>query len=130
VTDAAPQVDKRKPRLYEVARVVSVHDADTLKVDVDCGFSLHAYVWIRLKGVRAQELAKPGGPEARQVTLNWLAEHAPDSFVSVTTFWTPGELKQIRELLSFIRFIGIIRAPNGAELNQYLIDAGYINQGD
>jgi hypothetical protein len=124
-------VDKRKPRTYEVARVIDVHDADTIRVLVDLGFEIPmARPWIRLKGVRAQELAKPGGPEARQVTLAWLSEHAPDSFVQVTTFWSPGELRQIREKMSFIRFIGIITAPNGAELNRYLIDAGYINQGD
>jgi endonuclease YncB( thermonuclease family) len=131
VTAVAARVDKRKPRVYEVARIIDVHDADTIRVLVDVGFEIPmARPWIRLKGVRAQELAKPGGPEARQVTLTWIAEHAPDSFVQVTTFWTPGELKQIREKMSFIRFVGVVTARNGAELNQYLIDAGYINQGD
>lgn len=123
--------DKRAPRHYEFARVIDVHDADTIRLLVDVGFQIPmARPWIRLKGVRAEELHKPGGPEARQVTLNWLAEHAPDSQVSVTTFWTPGHLKEIREEMSFIRFIGVITAPNGAELNRYLIDAGYISSGN
>ena len=123
--------DTRKPRTYEFARVIDVHDADTIRLLVDVGFQIPmARVWIRLKGVRAEELAKPGGPEARQVTMNWLADHAPDSNVSVTTFWTGGQLHEIREEMTFIRFVGVVTAPNGAELNQYLIDAGYINQGD
>lgn len=47
------------------ATVVSVHDGDTLTLDVDLGFFVHVVVPFRLAGINARELAQPGGPEAR-----------------------------------------------------------------
>jgi hypothetical protein len=53
--------------LYEYNAVIrSVHDGDSLRVDTDLGFG----VWIsdmalRLNGIDAPELGKPGGTEAR-----------------------------------------------------------------
>jgi hypothetical protein len=116
-------------RHYPVARVVQVHDGDTLKLDVDLGFSTHAYIWVRLKDVRAPELSEPDGPAAHIDVRLWLAEHAPDSFVTLTTFQTGGSFKEIREQRTFIRYVGIIVADNGAELNQYLRDKGFIDRG-
>lgn len=116
-------------RHYPVARVVTAHDGDTLKLDVDCGFSVHAYVWIRLKGVRAPELAEPTGPQARQDLEAWLATDAPDGLVMVSTFQTAGSVKEINEQRTFIRYLGVVSAPNGNELNGWLIARGYVDQG-
>jgi endonuclease YncB( thermonuclease family) len=118
-------------RRYPVARVVEVHDADTIKLDVDCGFSVHAYVWVRLRGVRAPELREPDGGAARNDTVLWLAEHAPTSLVALETFQTTGSgvLTEIHERRTFIRYVGVVTATNGAELNKYLVDKGFVDRG-
>jgi hypothetical protein len=116
-------------RTYPLARVIEVHDGDTLKLDVDLGFSCHMWVWVRLKSVRAPELSEPDGPAARNDVRLWLAEHAPDSFITLTTFQTAGAFKEIREQRTFIRYVGIVVADNGAELNSYLLAKGYVDRG-
>ena len=117
-------------RHYPVARVVDVHDGDTVKLDVDCGFSVHAYVWIRLKDVRAPELSEPTGPQAKQELEAWLQTDAPDGLVMVDTFQVAGATKEIREQRTFIRYVGIITAPGGQELNAWMIARGYVDQGE
>ena len=118
------------PRHYPVARVVETHDGDTLKLDVDLGFSVHGYVWIRLKNVRAPELTEPTGPQAKLDLEAWLATDAPDGMVSVTTFQTAGSTKEIREQMTFIRYVGVVSSPaTGQELNGWLRSRGYTNQG-
>lgn len=119
------------PRTYPVARVIEVHDADTLKLNVDLGFSTHAYAWIRLKGVRAPELGTDAGKVARDDTMGWLKDYAPDGYVQVTTFQTSGAFEEIREQRTFIRYVGVIAVgPGGPTLNSYLIDErGYTDQG-
>ena len=47
------------------ATVRSVYDGDTIKVDVDLGFSVHLHTSARLLGCNAIELSQPGGVEAR-----------------------------------------------------------------
>jgi endonuclease YncB( thermonuclease family) len=120
----------RVSRHYPLARVVEIHDGDTLKLDVDLGFSCHAWAWVRLKSVRAPELSEPDGSAARADVLDWLAEHAPDSWVTLTTFQTAGGFKEIREQRTFIRYVGIVVADNGAELNSYLLAKGWIDRGE
>lgn len=118
-------------RHYPVARVVDVHDGDTLKLDVDLGFSTHYYPWIRLRGVRAPELHEPAGPQARQELEAWLATDAPDGLVEVATFRVAGAMKEIREQQTFIRYVGIVTSPTtGQELNAWLVARGYIDQGE
>lgn len=120
---------KREPRHYPVARVLEVHDGDTVKLDVDLGFSVHTHAWVRLKGVRAPELSEAGGPEARSVVWLWLDGHAPDGYVAVNTFWMPAQATEINEERSFIRYLGVIISPDGTDLNGYLQAKGYTDQG-
>lgn len=120
-------------RLYPVARVAVVHDGDTLKLEVDLGFSTLARVWIRLKGVRAPELKEAAGPQAKQDLEAWLATDAPDGYVVVETFQTAGSgtLKEINERRTFIRYVGVISSPaTGGELNAWMRANGYIDQGE
>jgi endonuclease YncB( thermonuclease family) len=114
--------------IWPVARVVEVHDGDTLKLAVSLGFDVWAHPWVRLANVRAPELTEPDGPAARNDVLDWLREHAPDSQVAVTTQKVDRPL-EIRFRQSFTRYLGTVTAPNGAELNRYLIDKGYIDRG-
>lgn len=110
------------------ARVVEVHDADTIKLDVDVGWDMHAYKWIRLLDVHAPELREPTGLKARQDTYDWLAAHAPGALVEVTTYRVTTPL-EIRFKTSFTRYIGQITAKDGNNLNQHLIGLGYTDQG-
>lgn len=47
------------------ATVLSVHDGDTLTVDLDLGMFVHRITTVRLRGCNARELSQPGGVEAR-----------------------------------------------------------------
>lgn len=116
-------------RTYLLARVVDVHDGDTIRLDVDLGFSTHAYVWIRLQEVHAPELGESGGHEAKRVVEEWLAIHAPGGYVTLQTQQTSGTLKEIKERMTFIRYVGLITAVDGGILNQWLRDRGYVDQG-
>jgi endonuclease YncB( thermonuclease family) len=123
-------VNKRIPRTYPVAEVLEVHDGDTLRLRIDQGFGGSQKEWIRLKGVGAPELREPDGPTAREDVVLWLAEHATEGFVAVTTFWSVGSAKEIREERTFVRYVGIVVADNGAELNSYLLAKGYVDRGE
>lgn len=51
--------------MYPGSTVVEVIDGDTVRVDLDLGFSLTWRTSIRLHGIAAREKDAPGGPEAR-----------------------------------------------------------------
>jgi micrococcal nuclease len=54
-----------EPYVYR-ATVVSVHDGDTIKVDLDQGLDeWHRNLNVRLNGCNAIELSQPGGHQAR-----------------------------------------------------------------
>lgn len=60
--------------MYEYrAKVASVHDGDTLRLDIDCGFNVWLHrVPCRLLGVDAPELGTPEGRAARDWLRAWL----------------------------------------------------------
>lgn len=60
------------PYVY-LARVVSVHDADTLLADVDLGFGVSIRMPLRLNGLNAPELSTPAG----KVAAIWLQARLP-----------------------------------------------------
>lgn len=53
------------PAYVYAATVESVHDGDTITLDVDLGFRVHIHVSVRLLGCNARELSQDGGKEAR-----------------------------------------------------------------
>lgn len=53
------------PSYVYAATVLSVHDGDTITLDVDLGFSVHVRTSVRLLGCNARELSDVGGKEAR-----------------------------------------------------------------
>jgi endonuclease YncB( thermonuclease family) len=120
--------NRRVPRVYPVCQVLDIYDGDTIRVDTDRGGHVHTHDWLRLKGVRAPELREPDGPAARGDVIAWMNEHAPDGFVEVTTFWTQGDLKEINEEMTFVRYVAEVRA-GGVELNQWLAAKGWIDRG-
>lgn len=109
---------------WPVAQLIETHDGDTVRLRISCGFDVWAQQWIRLKDVWAPELDEPGGPEATTICQEWFADHAPDGLVKVTTFRTSAPL-EVRFRMSFTRYIGIVSALDGTELNRYLIEQGY-----
>lgn len=114
---------------WPIAKLEEIHDGDTVKLRISCGFDIWAVHWIRLKDVWAPEVNDPGGPEATADCTGWFREQAPDGYVQVTTFRTSAPL-EIRFRQSFTRYIGIVTAFNGSELNSYLIDKGYVTRGE
>ena len=128
MTEMAMAPNKREARIYPVAQIIEIHDGDTWRLLIDLGMDgTLKRAWIRLKSVHAEELDKPGGPEARQVAVDVVNTHAPDGWVRLTTFWTPGKLKEIRETMTFVRYEGIITTHNGIALNEVV--AGLIPPG-
>jgi micrococcal nuclease len=65
--------------MYEYqARVLSVHDGDTMRLDVDLGFNVHNInMDMRVSGFDAPELGRSDklGEIARDAVLAWLASH-------------------------------------------------------
>lgn len=119
----------RLPREYPVAEIIDVHDGDTVRIRADVGFDFVARKWIRLRDVKAPELHEEYGPIARDVLIALLNEHAHDGFVTLTTFWTPGHYKEIKEEMTFIRYVGLVKTLNEINVNEYMLAAGYDNQG-
>lgn len=126
---------KNRTRFYPLAEVIEVHDGDTIRLRIDCGFNNLAREWIRLLDVRAPEL-KEGQPAlaAKQHLLNWLHDYALDRVVAVTTYQVETMIKEIREKQTFIRYIGTITPLDGTvdrySLNEYMRNLGYTDQGD
>jgi hypothetical protein len=108
---------------WPYAKLLDVHDGDTVQLSIDNGFGSRAVEWIRLLDVWCPELRDPGGPEATQATTDWWTRHAPDGAVKVTTYRV-GQL-ELRFRRSFTRYIGTVTSLAGAELNRYLVGLGY-----
>ena len=98
-----------------VNRVV---DADTLKVDIDVGFSMLKRTTLRLAGVDAPELRSETGKAACTFTGQWLNARLPGTLIVET-------IKGPRTQDKFGRWLGVIYDSAGACLNEDLIAAGY-----
>ena len=110
---------KRVPREYPIAQIIEVHDGDTVRAWVDQGFGEWAKVWIRLQGVNAQELSKPGGPEAGMNLESILSLHAPGGWLKLVTFWSEGSTKEIKEERTFIRYVGrLVGRLDNVDINE------------
>ena len=70
--------------MYEyMGNVVSVHDADTITVDVDLGFDVHFTIPLRLYGINAPELSTEEGKAAR----DWMQAQLPTGYpVKIQTY--------------------------------------------
>lgn len=113
-------VNKRVPREYPVAHIEELYDGDTWRLFIDQGFDEWAKKWIRIKDLHTQELHKPGGKAALRLAADTLNRYAPDGWVKLYTFWTPGSYKQIREEMTFMRYVGRVVAPDGVDVGEVL----------
>jgi micrococcal nuclease len=97
--------------LYEYNAVIrSVYDGDTCRADIDLGFG----IWtsnqsLRLLGIDAPELGKPGGKEAR----DYLRQMLPIGATVVIRTVKDEDDKYGRLLASIVA-----TGPNGAEVDQ------------
>lgn len=57
------------------SKVERVIDGDTVRMTIDHGMYLRSSQSIRLLGVFAPELSKPGGTNARSFVTNWFVDH-------------------------------------------------------
>lgn len=109
--------------MYEYrARVAYVHDADTVRLDVDLGFGVWLHrVPFRLAGIDAPELGTPEGRAAR----DWLRGMLP-------TFTELIAITQKDKGDKYGRYLADLYFAPGAVLsiNQQLIDAGHARPYD
>ena len=102
--------------MYEYsATVLSVHDGDTMTVDVDLGFGIHAVHKLRLANVNAPELDTAAGKDALAWVKQWVATN-PGPYILRT--------KKGRETEKYGRYIGTLISPSQRILNLDLLAAG------
>lgn len=95
------------------AEVISIHDGDTMTLNIDMGRRIIIKDSIRLYQINAPELSQPGGKEAR----DYLRSLVPiGSIIRVQTF------KNIND--KYGRWLGDVWF-NGVCINHALVDAGH-----
>jgi endonuclease YncB( thermonuclease family) len=95
------------------AKVTAVHDADTVRVQVDQGWGNWRDCSIRLSGINAIELKRPGGIEARDHLARMMPPGTPVTLISHG--WDKyGD-----------RTDGQIILPNGVDAGLQMITDGY-----
>lgn len=102
------------PYQYLVS-IQGVHDGDTVTVVIDLGFYLTKTTPVRLAGINAPELSVPAGTTARDALKKFIGDH-PGQWLAQT--FKSGEEKYGRWLAKLI-------APDGTDVNQWMLDNGY-----
>lgn len=87
------------------------HDGDTFLALFDLGCDKYAPIWVRVFGVNAPELSKPGGPEARDFLSGLLPRDKP--CVIESRGW------------SFDRLVGSVQLADGTDVADALVDSGH-----
>ncbi len=95
------------------ATVIKVIDGDTLKVDVDLGFSVHTIQNIRIAGINSEELSTQAGKNAR----DFLTQKVPTGTKVIV------HTEKYRQ--SFTRYVGDIYLDDGTSLAKLMIDSGF-----
>lgn len=116
ITSTAAQADILKRDYVYDARVVSVYDGDTIRVDIDLGFNLWLHnESIRLIGINAPELRGAEKSEGLK-TKEWLSKKIPpDTMIILKTE------KDDRE--KYGRYLGTIYL-DGINLNEEMLNLG------
>lgn len=99
------------------AMCLDVLDGDSIRVQIDLGFSTHVITTLRLSGINCPEKNTIQGKLAAEFTADWIAEHGGKIFVRT--------IKDKRE--KFGRLLGVVTDSLGdlpACLNDDLLNAG------
>lgn len=110
-------------RTYYWCRIVSVHDGDTVLMDLDQGLNGHQHEWLRLIDCWAPELSEPGGLDAMRFLSAFCV---PGMDFTVETFKAGPRGNEKR---SFVRYIADVRfngtAPDGSNsLSELMVNSG------
>lgn len=108
------------------AKVLKVHDADTIFVEADLGFHIKKQLWVRLLAVDAPELKTPEGQAAREFVVNWLFQGKIDA--PIVTISTMKE-RDGDERQTFGRYLAFVLNDRGEGLASALIKAGHAKKG-
>lgn len=105
------------------ARVASVYDGDTLRLDVDLGFSQwNMAVPIRLAGLDAPEIRGVERPQG-EASRDWLiAQIPPGTWVILKT---EKDRNHRDKQEKYGRYLGVIQTVDGVVLNDVMIDEGF-----
>lgn len=99
---------------YKV-NIVSVHDGDTVTVDIDLGFYLTHRVPIRLAGINAPELKTPEGKAASAALRGFVTGHPGQ--------WTAQTFKSGEE--KYGRWLAMLFAPDGMDVSAWMVLNGF-----
>lgn len=93
--------------------VLKIVDGDTVKIDVDLGFTAGVKVNIRIAGINAPELNTPAG-KASQAYL-----------MSILPIGTKVVIHTEKYRQSFTRYVGDIYLDDGTSLATLMVNAGF-----
>lgn len=100
------------------ARLLSIHDGDTISALLDLGLGMRAEVDLRLVNVSAPELSQAGGRESLAFVAEWV-ECLPTGYdwpLIVQTVKTstrePGERRSFTRYLAHVYEVGMARCLN------------------
>lgn len=106
------------PRSYP-AQLVRVVDGDTVDLDVDLGFRVHARLRFRLKDINCPERGQHGWVEATVFTRSWFGDR--DDLCQIESFKDQADV--------YSRWLAIINNPPGfvtaPSLNDLLVVNGH-----
>jgi micrococcal nuclease len=109
--------------MYEyAATVIGVVDGDSVRLDVDLGFSIRQRMALRLWGIDAPEIVgetRAAGEAARDFLRGLLPVGAK---VRITTFKDKGD--KYGRLLANV-WLSAVPAPDDASVNRRMLDAGH-----
>lgn len=106
------------PAYTYAARLLGIHDADTLHCTVDLGCDVAINMRVRLYGVNAPELRTAEGKLSRAWVADWFLTHCPDGRFVIQTRRDSKE--------KYGRYLGVIFPVGGTEsLNDGLVGAGH-----
>ena len=112
------------------AKIIDVHDGDTVTAVLDQGFGDTKQIKVRLFGVFAPELSQPGGPETRQHLEAMLHAEELTGYtwpVIITTARTPRSDVEVETLGRYVATItGLDQTRNiNLELAAWITAQGY-----
>lgn len=100
-------------------------DSDTIVVDCDLGFHVwHNAQHLRVAGISCRELRQPGGREAKAYVEQLLP---PGTRVRVRSSKVGHDPADV---MSFDRYVAVVTLPDGRDLAEALVQAGYACRWD
>ena len=101
--------------MYEyAARVVAIHDGDTLTAAIDCGFDIVFTQPIRFYGINAPELTTQAGKDALAYLL---------TLINVGDVVTLDTVKDRKE--KYGRYLATIKRADGLNVNDAMVTSGH-----